>query len=134
MIDKLPSNTSSGVDGISTNLLKDITYVISKPLTLIINQCLKTGIFPSMLKVEKVIPILKRRDETICDNYCPISIFPAISKVFERIIVNQIHNYFHVEHAKELAVLELVDRITQHLDKGITPINVYLDLYIFLNS
>ena len=38
---------------------------------------------------------------------------------------------FRKEHSKELAVLELVDRITQHLDKGITPINVYLDLYFF---
>ena len=49
MIDKLPSKTSSGVDGISTNLLllKGIHYLISKPLTLIINQCLETGIFPS---------------------------------------------------------------------------------------
>ena len=35
VIDKLPSKTSSGVDGISTNLLKDIKYLISKPLTLI---------------------------------------------------------------------------------------------------
>ena len=25
-------------------------------------------------------------------------------------------------------MLELIDRITQHLDKGTTPINVYLDL------
>ena len=124
VIDKLPSKTSSGLDGISTNLLKDITYIISKPLTLIINQCLETGIFPSKLKVAKVIPILKRGDETIFDNFRPISILPAISKVFERIIFNHIHNYFHVndlyfcsqygfrkEHSTELAVLELVDRI-----------------------
>ena len=57
MIDKQPSKTSSGVDGISTNILKDIKYLISKPLTLIINQYLETGIFPSKLKVAKVIPI-----------------------------------------------------------------------------
>ena len=30
VIDKLPSKTSSGVDGISTNLLKDIQYIIMK--------------------------------------------------------------------------------------------------------
>ena len=143
VIDKLPSKTSSGVDGISTNLLKDIKYLISKPLMLIINQCLETGIFPSKLKIAKVIPILKRSDETIFDNYRPISILSSISKVFERIIFNQIHNYFHVnnlyfcsqygfrkEHSTELVMLELIDRITQHLDKGTTPINVhvYLDL------
>ena len=141
VIDKLPSKTSSGVDGISTNLLKDIKYLISKPLMLIINQYLETGIFPSKLKIAKVIPILKRGDETIFDNYRPMSILPSISKVFERIIFNQIHNYFQVnnlyfcsqygfrkEHSTELAVLELIDRITQHLDKGTIPINVYLDL------
>ena len=93
------------------------------------------------IKNSKVIPILKRGNETIFDNYRPISILPSISKVFERIIFNQIHYYFHVnnlyfcsqygfrkEHSTELAVLELIDRITQHLDKGTTPINVYLDL------
>ena len=141
MIDKLPSKSSSGVDGISTNLLKYIKYLISKPLTLIINQCLETGIFPSKLKIAKVIPILKKGDELIFDSYRPISILPSISKVFERIIFNQIHSYFHVndlyfcsqcgfrkEHSTELAVLELIDRITQQLDTGTTPINVYLDL------
>ena len=81
--------------------------------------------------------------ETIFDNHRPMSILPSISKfkVFERIIFNQIHNYFHVndlyvcsqygfrkEHSTELAVLELIDRIIQHLDKGTTSINVYLDL------
>ena len=61
VINKLPSKTSSGVDGISTNLLKDKKYLISKPLTLIINQCLETGIFPSKLKIAKVIPIFKKK-------------------------------------------------------------------------
>ena len=28
----------------------------------------------------------------------------------------------------KLAALEIIDRITQHLDKGATPINIYLDL------
>ena len=135
VIDKLPSRTSGGVDGISTNLLKGIQYLISKPLTLIINQCLETGIFPSKLKIAKVTPILKRGDETMFDNYRPISILPSISKVIERIIFNQIHNFFHVndlyfciqygfrkENSTELAVLELIDRITQQLDNGITPL------------
>ena len=126
---------------VKSSLFGLIKYLISKPLTLIINQCLETGIFQSKLKIAKVIPILKGGDETIFDNYRPISILPSISKVFERIIFNQTHNYFHVkdlyfcsqngfrkEHSTELAVLELIDIITQHLDKGTTPINVYLNL------
>ena len=107
----------------------------------LVHPCLNHALLK--IKIAKVIPILKRGDETIFYNYRPISILPSISKVFERIIFNQIQNYFHVnnlyfcsqygfrkEHSTELAVLELIDRITQHLDKGTTPINVglYLDL------
>ena len=32
------------------------------------------------------------------------------------------------KRSTELAVLELIDRITQSLDHGQTPVNIYLDL------
>ena len=32
------------------------------------------------------------------------------------------------KHSAEFAVLELIDRITQSLDNGQTPVNIYLDL------
>ena len=35
---------------------------------------------------------------------------------------------FRNKHSTELAVLEVIDRITNQLDKGITPMNIYLDL------
>ena len=54
---------------------------------------------------------------------------------------NQIHKYFsshnlcyngqygfREKHSTQLAALELIDRICQELDQGITPINVFLDL------
>ena len=63
-----------GHDGISTKLLKTCKHAICKPLTLIINQMLSTGIFP--------------------DNYRPISILPSIYKIFERIIFDQMHAHF----------------------------------------
>ena len=93
-IDKLPSKTSSGVDGISPVLLKHIKHEISKPVTLILNQCLATGIFPDKLKIAKVVPIYKSEDENIFNNYRPISILPALSKVFDKIIFNQTYSYF----------------------------------------
>ena len=140
-IDKLPSKTSSGVDGISPVLLKHIKHEISKPVTLILNQCLATGIFPDKLKIAKVVPIYKSEDENIFNNYRPISILPALSKVFEKIIFNQTYSYFddhnlffgnqygfRKKHSTELAVLEVIDRITNQLDKGQTPMNIYLDL------
>ena len=50
IIKTLKSKESAGYDRISTKLLKLIGPVVNKPLTLIINQSLLTGIFPQNLK------------------------------------------------------------------------------------
>ena len=71
---------SCGHDGMSSRLLKASKNVICKPLTLIINQTLTSGIFPDTLKIAKIIPLFKKGDKTLLENYRPISILPAISK------------------------------------------------------
>ena len=43
---------------------------------------IKHGIFPNNLKIAKVIPIFKQGSRFICDNYRPISILPALSKMY----------------------------------------------------
>ena len=37
-------------------------------------------------------------DETMFNNYRPISILPTLSKVFEKVIFNQVHEHFHVNN------------------------------------
>ena len=85
----LPPKSSSGCDGISSKLLKVIAPIIIKPLTLLINQVLNTGTFPDKLKIAKVVPIFKKGDPSLFENYRPISLLPAISKVLEKIIAIQ---------------------------------------------
>ena len=141
IINNISSKPSCGLDGLSSNLLKAINGNICNCITLVINQSLTTGIFPEKLKLAKVIPIHKKNDNTIFDNYRPISILPTISKVFERVIFEQINSYlnthnlyyhsqygFRQKHSTELAATELIDRVIQELDKGNTPISIYLDL------
>ncbi len=114
---------------------------LTKPITLIINQMLNTGIFPDKLNIAKVIPIYKKDDKTLFTNYRPISLLPTISKIFEKVIFKQICSFFQekkmfyngqygfrTEHSTEYAALELIDRVILEIDKKNTPINVFVDL------
>ena len=83
-IQNLPSKNSCGLDGISSKLIKIIEPAIIKPLTLLINQVLNTGIFPDELKIAKVIPLFKKDDPTLLKNYRPISLLSTIAKVMEK--------------------------------------------------
>ena len=141
IIDSLKPKTSSGVDSISNKLIKYVKDVILEPLTVIINQMLNVGIFPDLLKISKVIPIYKKNDNTIFSNYRPISLLPSISKVFEKIILDQITTYldsnnlihkhqygFRKNHSTEYAALHIVNYLNSEMDRNRTPTNVYLDL------
>ena len=58
-----------------------------------INQVFYTGIFPERLKLAKVIPVFKKSESKLINNYRPISLLPVISKVLEQIIDNQLSQY-----------------------------------------
>ncbi len=94
IIDKMANKSSCGFDNISLKMLKLIKDAIIKPLVVIINQMLKTGIFPDKLRLAKIVPILKKDDDSLFTNYRPISLLPAISKVFEKVIYKQLYNFF----------------------------------------
>ena len=102
---------------------------------------LNTGYFPDNLKVAKLFPIFKKEDPSLCNNYRPISLLPAISKIFERFIFKQLHDYFtdnnlfyqhqygfRSGYSTEMTVLETKGRISIEMDKYKTPLNIYLDL------
>lgn len=90
VINKLKSKSSYGHDGLSSIQLKYISNDIITVLTHIINQSLCTGIFPEALKIAKISPIFKKGDPHITDNYPPISLFPIISKVLEKVVFIQL--------------------------------------------
>jgi hypothetical protein len=132
---------STGYDNISTILLKLSGSVLLKPLTAIINQSLHSGVFPQKLKIAKVIPIFKKDDPHSLTNYRPISLLPAISKIFEKVAHAQLLDYFTKHnllyphqygfregHSTELALTEFLDRLYKLLDNKKTPFAIYIDL------
>ena len=59
LIDNLKNKASYRHDNISNKLIKHAKEVLVEPLTLLVNQILKSGHFPSELKLIKVKPLLK---------------------------------------------------------------------------
>ena len=138
-IDNLENENRSCHDGISNKLFKSIRYELCKPLTLIINQMLSSDVFPETFKKSKIILLYKMGDSSLLFNYRPISLLPTISKIFERIICNQLYQYFNdnellakqqygfrVQHYNEYAAIKLFDHISKEMDSGNTPTALYI--------
>ena len=89
----LPNSNSFSSDGRFSIILKKIIDVISFPLSKIFNKSVLEGVVLSQLKIAKVIPIFKTGDKTKLINYRPISIFPTLSKVLERLIYNRMMKF-----------------------------------------
>ena len=75
------------------------------------------------------------------NNYRQISLLPCLSKIFERFLFNQLEEYFEgnniltqrqygfcKNHSTEFASVELIDRVTNFLEIGNTPFNLYVNL------
>ena len=52
------------------------------------------GEFPEIRKIAEVTPVYKKANSFEKDSYGPISILSNISKIFERIMHNQMNNFF----------------------------------------
>ena len=97
---------------------------------------LSSGVFPETFKKSKIIPFYKKGDSSLLSNYRPILLLPTISKIFERIIYNQLYQYFNdnellaeqqygfrAQHSTEYAAIKLFDH-----NQDYTPTVLYIDL------
>ena len=141
LISKLSPNKATGLDNISCRLLKEAGPIIAFSLACIINKSIDTGLFPSKWKRAKVFPLYKHSDRTSAQNYRPISVLPAISKICERVIYDQLYCYlnsngllskhqsgFRSLHSTVTALLHLTNDWYLNIDNGLTNLVVFLDL------
>ena len=66
---------------------------IVRPLSIIFKNCLHSRSFPNNWKKSNVVPIHKKGDKQLLQNYRPVSLLPICGKIFERIIFNPIFEY-----------------------------------------
>ena len=80
-------------NSIPIKALKSLGLKVSQQLTKIINLSFTEGIFPSKLKIAKVISIFKKGDPEVPSNYRPISLLPIFSKIFEKLMYERIYSF-----------------------------------------
>lgn len=92
-IDRLPTNSSPGPDGISTKLLKSTKDISSKLLGALFQKSRFTGTLPENWKLAHVIPIYKSGNRNSLTNYRLISLTCVSCKLLEHIIYSQTMKY-----------------------------------------
>ena len=97
ILNSISASKVTGLDELPARLIKDGSSVIVKPLTDIVNLFITTGNIPDDLKPARVIPLYTNKDKTNVENYRPISVLSIISKVFEKVVFNQL-KCFLMEH------------------------------------
>ena len=81
-----------GVDDISPRLLKLSAPALAEEVTRLINYFITTSSWPSEWKSSNITPVYKKADETTKTNYRPVSVLSALSKVYEKVMYDQLND------------------------------------------
>ena len=88
----------AGNDNISISWVKLAAENMASPLTYIINKCIRLSVFPTEWKCARISVIRKIDNPKTGDDYRQISILPVLSKVFERLIMEQLCNFIETNN------------------------------------
>ena len=135
----LNEKKSAVIGSIPCNILKETCDIHMPFLTKLINEAIRVGRFPDELKIAEVTPVFKKSDQLKKENYRPISILSHISKIYERIIHNQISEYmenkfsvyltgFRKNHGTQHALLKMIEKWKETLDVGMNIGAIFMDL------
>ena len=138
---KLKSNKGAGPDNIPSKLIKDSAAVITPYLSYIFNRSLSEGKFPNDWKNARICPIFKSGERDECANYRPISILSVISKIFEKLVFEQLSRYlttnkiltdyqsgFRKGFSTCFSLLRTTNEWLVNMDNGLINGVVFLDL------
>ena len=99
------------------------------------------GVFPSVLKTAKVVPVFKKDSKLDYSNYRPISLLSNIEKILEKHIYKILHAFlnnnniiynlqfgFRQQYSTSHALINITEIIRKVLDDGNIGCGVFVDL------
>ena len=98
IIRNLKVHKAHGHDDTSIRMIKICNKSILKPLILLFENSIKSSYYPDIWKKSNIIPVHKKNDKQLVNNYRPISLLPIFGKIFEKIIFNRIYNFLSEEN------------------------------------
>ena len=132
-----------GLYKVATSVLNESKSIINKPLAYIFDLCITHGYFPEELKIGCITPVHKKDDKTDINNYRPVCSLSPFSKIFEKIVHNQMVSFldkfnilstsqfgFRKTMSTESALLNFVDFIHNGLDKKENVGAIYMDFSV----
>ena len=141
LITKLKNGKATGLHNLPNKVLKLSRYYISSSLADIFNASIKTRIFPDDFKLGKVTPIYKTGDKDDPGNYRRISVLPSTSRLFEKVLYDQLYDYFAKDkllgdeqwgfrslHSTALALSQCTNDWIINIDRGDMSNVVFLDI------
>ena len=142
IIGKLRSKNSCSLDGITTKMMKCFPTNLICVLSYLVNRSLSEGLFPSLYKHTKVVPIPKKGGRaTDVQNYRPISLLPSLSKIFEKVASKRLISFlnkhkilnpnqfgFRKNHSTADASAFVINQIACNIDKGLYTMGIFCDL------
>ena len=88
-INKCKTGSAPGPDGIPVQFLKQFKFPLLQPLVVLYRYLMDCGQIPSQWKLADVTPVFKKGLASDVCNYRPISLTSVFSKLFERVIHEQ---------------------------------------------
>ena len=115
--------------GIPTKIIKLNIDLFSSFICQNFNYCISIVKFPNELKHADVIPVHNKKDKSNKRNCRSVSILPSISKIYEKIIYNQLYKYFHdklfpnqcgfrKEYSSQHSLLGMTEKFKESIDKS----------------
>ena len=93
IISALDIHRARGHDDISIRIIKVCDKSLLRPLILLFKNSAKLSYFPDIWKTSNIIPVHKKNDKQLVENYRPISLLPIFGKIFQKIIFNKIYPF-----------------------------------------